>query len=159
MAGTVKKKSGKENQQIILDVLRPHTPEVLEIVGILRKIIRNVDPELEERGYPVWKAIGLRDKKSGYVCGIFPFQSKVQLVFEWGVLLKDTKRKLSGNTKQIRYLEYVSSKDVESSIIQEFIMQTLALPSGKKDKEFMIQNLTMNSKSPAPKKKTRKGKS
>ncbi|MGJ4787590.1 hypothetical protein [Leptospira koniambonensis] len=136
-----KPKQTKDNSEIISEILKPHTKKVLEIVNSLRNKIKKEFPEFEERGYPVWKAIGFRDKNSGYVCGIFPFSENVRLIFEWGVLLKDPSKILLGDTKQIRYLEYSSAKEIEINMIRNFLEQSLGLPKGKKEKELIIESM------------------
>ncbi|TGK03038.1 DUF1801 domain-containing protein [Leptospira langatensis] len=155
--------SPEKNLQIIQEILQPMPEEILEIVDELRKSIQSHFPELQERGYPVWKAIGYRDKSSGYVCGIFPFPERVQLIFEWGILYRDPKKVLLGDQKQIRYLEYRSLKEIQFSAIQGFISQGLALPPGTKDKKFLAQGIDLKrvlAKRSADKKpSTRKGKS
>ncbi|MEI7011157.1 DUF1801 domain-containing protein [Leptospira licerasiae] len=136
-----KPKQTKNNSEIISEILKPHTKKVLEIVSSLRNKIKREFPEFEERGYPVWKAIGFRDKNSGYVCGIFPFEEKVRLIFEWGVLLQDHSKILLGDTKQIRYLEYSSAKEIEMNVVRNFLDQSLGLPKGKKEKEMIIESI------------------
>ncbi|MFB5650259.1 hypothetical protein ACE5IS_06415 [Leptospira wolffii] len=150
------KRSEAENLKIIEEILKPHPGNILKIVGELRKKISSFFPEWEERGYPVWKAIGFRDPKQGYVCGIFPFSERVQLIFEWGVLFTDPKKKLKGETKQIRYLEYSSLNEIDSELILYYLRQSLELPPGKKEKEFLISDRI--SKSPPPSKKKSKRK-
>ncbi|MGJ4745825.1 DUF1801 domain-containing protein [Leptospira sp. SA-E8] len=135
-----KLKQTKDNSEIILEILKPHTKKVLEIVSSLRNKIKKQFPDFEERGYPVWKAIGFRDKNSGYVCGIFPFEKNVRLIFEWGILLKDPNKILLGDTKQIRYLEYSSTKEINSATIRSFLEQSLGLPKSKKEKEMILEN-------------------
>lgn len=135
-----KPKQTKNNSEIISEILKPHTKKVIEIVSSLRNKIKREFPEFEERGYPVWKAIGFRDKNSGYVCGIFPFEEKVRLIFEWGVLLQDHSKILLGDTKQIRYLEYSSAKEIEMNVVRNFLDQSLGLPKGKKEKEMIIES-------------------
>lgn len=149
-----KPKQTKDNYEIISEILKPHTKKVLEIVNSLRNNIKKEFPELEERGYPVWKAIGFRDKSSGYVCGIFPFAENVRLIFEWGVLLKDPYKILLGDTKQIRYLEYSFLKEIDISVIRNFLEQSLGLPKGKKEKEMIIESMSSIKKPPSKKRKS-----
>ncbi|PJZ77959.1 DUF1801 domain-containing protein [Leptospira neocaledonica] len=147
-----KPKQTKDNYEIISEILKPHTKSILEIVNSLRNKIKTSFPDFEERGYPVWKAIGFRDKNSGYICGIFPFEETVRLIFEWGVLLKDPEKILLGDTKQIRYLEYFSLKEIDTEPIQEFLEQSLKLPKSKKEKEMIIGSMNFVKK-PALKKR------
>ncbi|TGM16062.1 DUF1801 domain-containing protein [Leptospira selangorensis] len=149
-----KSKQTKDNSEIISEILKPHTKGILEIVNSLRSKIKKEFSEFEERGYPVWKAIGFRDKNSGYVCGIFPFAENVRLIFEWGVLLKDPDKILLGDTKQIRYLEYFSSKEIDINVIRNFLEQSLGLPKGKKEKEMIIDSMNSTKKPVLKKRKS-----
>ncbi|TGL60966.1 DUF1801 domain-containing protein [Leptospira sarikeiensis] len=152
----VSKKSQKDRneQEIISDILRPHSKKILEIVKSLRTKILNMFPDFEERGYPVWKAIGFRDKNLGYLCGIFPFEDKVRLVFEWGILLKDHNGILLGETKQIRYMDFISAGEIDFVSIGNFIDQSLDLPKSKKDKELLIEALHLSQKPVSKKRKS-----
>lgn len=147
-----KPKQTKDNSEIISEILKPHTKKILEIVNSLRTKIKKLFPEFEERGYPVWKAIGFRDKNSGYLCGIFPFEENVRLIFEWGILLNDPDQILLGDTKQIRFLEYSSNKEIDTNVIRNFLDQSLGLPKGKKEKEMILESLA-SIKKPVPKKR------
>jgi hypothetical protein len=71
------------------DILADHAPPVRWLVERLREIIRQTVPEATESAHPVWHSISYRHPRSGYFCGIFPFQERVDLAFEFGVLLPD----------------------------------------------------------------------
>jgi hypothetical protein len=71
------------------DILADHAPPVRWLVERLREIIRQTVPEATESAHPVWHSISYCHPRSGYFCGIFPFQERVDLAFEFGVLLPD----------------------------------------------------------------------
>ncbi len=71
---------------------------------MLRGLIRDALPEVEEAARPGWHAIGYRHPDQGYLCGIFPHDDAVKLGFEFGMLLPDPDRLLSGDGKQLRYV-------------------------------------------------------
>ncbi|MBK8396958.1 MAG: DUF1801 domain-containing protein [Leptospiraceae bacterium] len=132
------KKELSELEQTIQEILKPHTKEVLDIVYDLRSFFKEEFPALIEKGYPVWKGIGYSDQKSGYLCAIFPLESEVKLGFEYGIILKDKDNVLTGEGKQIRYLVIPSLTNINFKQIKDFVKQSLALPTLKKDKIAMI---------------------
>ena len=71
-----------ESEQIINEILKPHTREILEVVDELRNFFKEEFPSLIEKGYPVWKGIGYSDSKLGYLCAIFPSEAEVKLGLE-----------------------------------------------------------------------------
>lgn len=127
-----------ESEQIINEILKPHTREILEVVDELRNFFKEEFPSLIEKGYPVWKGIGYSDSKSGYLCAIFPSEAEVKLGFEYGIILKDKDHVLFGDGKQVRYLNIPIGTSINFKQIKDFVKQSLALPTLKKDKMAMI---------------------
>lgn len=132
------KKDNNESEQIIQEILKPHTREILEIVSELREFFKEEFPSLTEKGYPVWKGIGYSDSKSGYLCAIFPLDAEIKLGFEYGIILKDKDKVLHGDGKQVRYLTVPLGAEINRKQIKDFVKQSLALPILKKDKLAMI---------------------
>ena len=132
------KKDNNESDQIIQEILKPHTREILETVSELREFFREEFPSLIEKGYPVWKGIGYSDSKSGYLCAIFPLDAEIKLGFEYGIILKDKDKVLHGDGKQVRYLTIPLGAEINRKQIKDFVKQSLALPILKKDKLAMI---------------------
>lgn len=127
-----------ESEQIINEILKPHTREILEVVDELRNFFKEEFPSLIEKGYPVWKGIGYSDSKSGYLCAIFPSEAEVKLGFEYGIILKDKDHVLFGDGKQVRYLNIPIGTSINFKQIKDFVKQSLVLPTLKKDKMAMI---------------------
>ena len=100
------------------DILRDHSPEVRQIVGVLQKLITDTLDGLTEKAYPGWHAIGFRHPRAGYICGIFPYETTVRLIFEKGVLLSDPHGVLEGDTKQIRFIEITDAGQVPDDAVR-----------------------------------------
>lgn len=132
------KKDPIESNQIIEEILKPHSKEIIFIVSELRDFFKEEFPSLIEKGYPMWKGIGYSDPKSGYLCAIFPLEAEVKLGFEYGIILKDKDNVLQGDGKQLRYIVIHSEADINRKQIKDFVKQSLALPVLKKDKLAMI---------------------
>lgn len=130
-----------ESEQIINDILKPCNREILEVVKELRSFFKEEFPSLLEKGYAVWKGIGYSDSKSGYLCAIFPSETEVKIGFEYGIILKDKDQVLQGEGKQVRYLTIPTGATINFKQIKDFVKQSLALPTLKKDKMAMIDLL------------------
>jgi hypothetical protein len=93
------------------DILAEHREPVRKLSNELRSLIKQTLPDVKEVAYPGWHAVGFRHPRAGYVCAIFPFESVVRLVFEWGVLLRDDTGLLKPGGKQVRYAEFSDAAD------------------------------------------------
>ena len=122
------------------DILVDHSLEVRSLVEQLRSLIRETVPEAAELAYPVWHAIGYRHPHSGYFCGIFPHTDRVNLAFEFGVLLPDPQGILEGDGKQVRYMRIREPADIHSEAIQDLIQSALSLPHGRAAKLWLIKS-------------------
>lgn len=67
------------------------------------------------------------NEKEGQFCGIFQYQSHVQIVFSRGAELKDPKKQLAGNGKLRRHLNYDSIDELDETVLKRFIKQAAKL--------------------------------
>lgn len=88
-------------------------------------------PVVTEKVLLGWHAIGFRytDK---HFCAIFPFEKMVKLYFEYGSKLTDTDHILEGNTKQTRFISFLSPTDVSKQKIQKLVREAVLQLSHKK---------------------------
>ena len=77
-------------------VLETHSLPVRESVERLRVLIRATVPDAIESAHAVWHSLSYKHPASGYFCGIFPQSDRVDVAFEFGVLLPDPDRVLEG---------------------------------------------------------------
>ena len=105
-----------------LDALLVDHPEpVVEVVLRLRDVLLEGQPSLVERVRPGWHSVNFHDPVAGFVCGLFPFADRVQLVFERGALLPDPHHRLGGTGRQVRTLEFTAPEDVDAEVVLEFL--------------------------------------
>ena len=104
-------------------------PDVRELVNQLRELIKQTIPNIIEAVYPGWKLIGYREqdgKRSRYFCFVAPFEDRVMLGFEYGVLMADAAGLLEGDGKQVRYVTLRNDADLRpcelSALIAEAAM-------------------------------------
>ena len=109
------------------DILLDHSPEVRRVVAAFRALITDTLDGLTEKAYPGWHAIGYRHPQAGYICGIFPYETSVQLIFEKGVLLSDPSGVLAGDTKQVRYLEATDPDQIPEEALRLLLLEAASL--------------------------------
>ena len=108
-------------------ILRDHSPDVREIAQCLRTLIGATLPEAMERAYPGWHGIGYRHPSAGYIGAIFPLQDRVKLGFEHGARLPDPAGILTGDGKQLRYVELLPGADINEQAIRALLLDAVAL--------------------------------
>ena len=87
--------------------LQPYPDLVKRIAKSLQTLLLQTLPGVEEKVYPVWKGIGYHYKNAGYICGIFPQEDKVHLVFEQGMHLDDPDHLFADDAKERKQTRYV----------------------------------------------------
>ena len=132
--------SGTENSLTPEQILAGHTPEVRQLCETLRSLVLAEAPEAWEVAYPSWHGIGYHHPTCGYFCAIFPMEAYVKLGFEFGVLLPDPERLLTGAGKQVRYVMVRQPADIRAEAIARLIQAALSLPPERDAKLWMIKN-------------------
>jgi len=102
-------------------LLADHTDPVIATAQRLRSVVLEAQPQFVERARPGWHSINYRDPAAGFVCAIFPIVDRVQLVFEWGVLLPDPDGLLLGSGRRVRHLGFRGAADVDPETVAEFL--------------------------------------
>ena len=87
------------------DILAPLPDDVRALAQQLRSMMRELVPDTQERGNRGWNSISYHDAQSGYFCGLFPRPPAVRLLFEHGAALPDPDHLLTGDTRQVRWIE------------------------------------------------------
>lgn len=103
------------------DLLADHSEPVAGTVLRLRDVLLAGRPDLVERVRPGWHSVNYHDPAAGFVCAVFPFADRVQLVFEHGILLPDPHHRLTGTGRQVRALEFAAESDVDAEVVLEFL--------------------------------------
>lgn len=129
------KKSSLTPEILLMDF----PPDIRELAGQMRQFIRETVLKAEERAYPTWRAIGYRHPVSGYFCGIFPFAGRVDLAFEFGVLLPDPAKILEGKGTQVRYVHLAPGEELPLEEIRDLLLEAVNLPGSRAAKLEMIK--------------------
>jgi hypothetical protein len=109
-------------------LLADHPPAVVAATLHLRDLLRTAHPELHERLRTGWHSLNYRHPQAGYVCGLFPRDAGVALVFERGAQLPDPDGLLRGNGRTVRSLEFSSPPGPGADdVVLEFVHQAITL--------------------------------
>jgi hypothetical protein len=110
----------------VAEILARHSVAVQQLAQELRTLIKATMPGVSERAYPGWHAIGFRYAHAGYLCGIFPFEDRVQLVFERGAELQDPDGLFDiSDHKQIRYVLLRSGESIPRAKLRRLLLAAL----------------------------------
>jgi hypothetical protein len=116
------------------DYLRSYHPGHAELALWVRQVLLDAEPDLEQRVYRGWQAVGFHDPDAGYVCGLFPRPEGLLLTFEHGASLPDPDGALIGDGRQVRSLPvHAADAGTEARIrglLEQAISYGLALRAG-----------------------------
>ena len=100
------------------------------LAGHLRALIRRTVPNVDEAVYSGWQLIGYRVRDGGrswYFCYIAPFENRVMLGFEYGVLLSNDAGLLEGTGTQVRYVTIREPEDIRDQELAALIAEAAAV--------------------------------
>ena len=103
------------------ELLAVHPDDVAATARRLRAVILDAHPQLVERVRPGWHSLNYADPAAGFVCAVFPFAERVQLVFERGAQLPDPDGLLGGRGRTVRTLEFTSAGAVDPTVVVAFL--------------------------------------
>jgi hypothetical protein len=103
------------------ELLVVHIDAVAATARRLRRVILDGHPQLTERVRPGWHSLNYADPAAGFVCAVFPFAERVQLVFERGAMLPDPDGLLGGSGRTVRTLEFTAAADVDPAVVLGFL--------------------------------------
>jgi hypothetical protein len=129
----------KSSTTTVDSVVDGHAPHVREIVERLRAIICEAVPEAAESANPVWHSLSYKHPESGYFCGIFLLADRVDVAFEFGVLLPDPEGVLKGKSKQVRYLRLQDECDLRVGAFRRLLIEAINLPPKREAKLALIR--------------------
>lgn len=109
------------------DILRPHSPVVIDTANALRALLHDTVPEFKEKAYPGWHGIGFQHPRAGYVCGLFPRETAVRLLFEHGRLLSDPDGVFTGGGTQTRHIDITSAAEIPANEVRRLLLEAIAL--------------------------------
>ncbi len=138
--------------------LSEYPPTIEDLAQRLRRLVKKTVPNTTEAVYPGWKLIGYRvnvlrasalpmsrrlhptwrskaGRRDAYFGFIAPFDDRVLLGFEYGILLSDPHHLLEGDGKQVRHVTIRRAADIRQTALAALIAeaaQIAAAPRGEK---------------------------
>jgi hypothetical protein len=113
-------------------LLADHPEPVVDTAQRLRDVLLDAHPDLTERARAGWHSINYSSPRAGFVCALFPYADRVDLVFEHGVRLPDPDGRLSGTGRQVRTLVVPAGGDVDVAVVTEFLDLAVELGAGRR---------------------------
>ena len=109
------------------EIMDGHGPAIGKLMAEARGLIEATLPDLSAKANPGWHAITFRHPDAGYPVGLFPFDDRVELVFEHGAALADPDGILEGGErmKQVRYVRLVPEQAVPRAAIVRLLHTAL----------------------------------
>jgi hypothetical protein len=104
--------------------------DIRRLADQLRALIRRTIPNVDEAVYTGWRLIGYRvrdGRRSRYFCYIAPFEDRVTLGFEYGVLLSNDAGLLEGTGTQVRYVTIRELDDIREQALTALIAEAAAM--------------------------------
>ena len=110
------------------ELLAHHTPEVQEVVGKLRALMRGMlpDTELTDRR-PLIFAYGRSRRMRDLLFAVIPHSAHVNLQFADGARLPDPEHLLEGTGKRIRHVKMRTLTDVDRHAVRALVEAQLAV--------------------------------
>lgn len=108
------------------ELLARYPPRIRALALRLRELVRGVMPGAAERVNPGWRSLGYHHPEAGYVCGIFPFEDEVRLLFEHGAALADPEGVLTGHTRQVKWIPVRTARDIRVRPIRALLAAAIA---------------------------------
>lgn len=107
--------------------LSRHSREVRDLANALRRLVKQVVPEVNERVYPGWNILGYRvraGKREVYFAYVSPHPDHVTIGFRYGAILNDPAALLENeNLKQVRFVSIRRPAQVRRKALAALIRQ------------------------------------
>jgi len=130
-------------------------PEILSVFAELRSIIRLTIPDATEKVNLGWRSLNYSHPDVGYFCGLFPFPDRVDVAFEFGVLLADPDGFFDDRGKQVSFARMRSHKDIRRTPFKRMLRAAVSLPADRTTRLALVRS---GAKPEAPKKKSKRPK-
>ena len=104
-----------------VEFLTARHPDAAKIALHLRDVVRDAEPDFEERVYDGWDGVGFRHPDAGFVCAIYPQADHVRLLFEHGRALQDPDGLLEGDGRQTRYVSVRAADPVLAVSLRDLV--------------------------------------
>ena len=134
------KSTTKPLEASINTLTRDLPPEILSILAELRSIIRLTIPDATEKVNMGWRSLNYSHPEVGYFCGLFPFSDRVDIVFEFGVLLADPDGFFDNLGKQVGFARVRSLKEIRRPSFNRLLKEAVLLPANRSTRVALVRS-------------------
>jgi len=127
-SGALQKRLAAESQEGLKAILKDHAPDIVEMVEVVRGLVKTTAPELHEEVKSGWGALLYRG--NGMVCAITPRKTHIHLTFYKGTQLTDPEELLTGSGEELRHIEIYSMADIQQESFASLIREALHIDQG-----------------------------
>jgi hypothetical protein len=121
-------------------LLSAFDPEIGDLTRRLCQFVVSAAPEARQKVNPGWGSLNFSHPGVGYFLGLFPGADRVDVAFEFGVLLPDPKDLLKGEGSQVRYLRLGAGEDLPEDELRHLIEAALDLPASRDERLEMVRS-------------------
>ena len=101
------------------------TNELENLVGKLVHLVASAVPDAQSSSKYGGTIFTMKpEEKEGQFCGVFPYQSHVQLSFSRGALLDSTTYELKGSGKHRRHINFRTPDMIDESALKRLIIRS-----------------------------------
>jgi hypothetical protein len=127
--------------QVSVDELtRDLPPEMLSVFAELRSIIQLTIPDASEKVNMGWRSLNFSHPRVGYFCGLFPFADRVDVVFEFGILLPDTDNFFDELRRQVGFTHIRSIKGIHKTAFKRMLRAAVSLPEDRSVRLALVRS-------------------
>ncbi len=119
-------------EDAVEELLSAHPEDVRELAVEVIEAVRAAMPDAAMAVARGWHSVNFRHPSAGYVCGVFPYDDRVDVAFEAGHRLSDPTGVLEvGATsgKRVRYVRYRTGDDVDAAVLDALVQESIAVLS------------------------------
>jgi hypothetical protein len=106
-------------------------PGILSVFEELRSIVRSTVPEATEKVNMGWRSLNFSHPDVGYFCGLFPVPDRVDIAFEFGVLLADPDGFFDDLGKQVGFARIKSRRGIRKASFKRLLKAAVSLPASR----------------------------
>lgn len=107
------------------ELVAPFGPRVQALVEHARRVVKRTVPTAKEGLRAGWGLIGYSAPR--YFAFLLPVPDGVRLGFEWGVRLRDPRRLLRGDGRQVRFVDVRTRQQLDSPGVRALLLESAAL--------------------------------
>jgi hypothetical protein len=127
-------KPAPRTSQASVDALtRDLPPQMRAALSELASLIRSTVPGTTEKVNPGWRSLNFYHPDVGYFCWLFPFEDRIDVAYEFGVLIADPEGILDSgkDSKQVRFARIRSAESMPREALERLLRAAVSLPADR----------------------------